>query len=70
MTEGKVFTVRMSLEIARRVEFIARTDCVSVNEVFRAALESYIEGKKSDEGFMERARAVVAEDARIVEELV
>jgi predicted transcriptional regulator len=70
MTEGKVFTVRMSLEVARRAEFIARTDSVSVNEVFRAALESYIESKRRDEGFMARARAVVAEDARIVEELV
>jgi predicted transcriptional regulator len=70
MAEGKVFTVRLSLDVARRAEFIARTDSVSVNEVFRAALESYIEGKKCDEGFMERARAVVAEDARIVEELV
>jgi hypothetical protein len=70
MAESKVFTVRLSLDNARMVEFIARTDRVSVNEAFRAALEDYFEGKRSDEAFLERAQAVVAEDARTVEELV
>jgi predicted transcriptional regulator len=70
MTECKTFTVRMPLDTARRAEFIARTDSISVNEVFRRALESYIEAKRGDDEFMERARSILAEDARIVQGLV
>jgi predicted transcriptional regulator len=69
MAQYKTFTVRLSADNARRAEFLARVDGVAVNEVFRLALESYVEVKKDDEAFMERAQAILAADARIMEEM-
>jgi hypothetical protein len=70
MTEAKVatkvITVRIGLEDARRAEIVARTDGVSVNEVFRRALLSYFEAKRADADFVERAQAMIARDAEIV----
>jgi predicted transcriptional regulator len=62
----KVITVRLDPEDARRAEIVARTDEVSVNEVFRRALLSYFELKRTDADFVERATAMVARDAEIV----
>jgi hypothetical protein len=62
----KVITVRLDPEDARRAELVARTDEVSVNEVFRRALLSYFELKRADADFVERATAMVARDAEIV----
>jgi hypothetical protein len=69
MTDAKVFTVRLSQQSAHRAEFIARADRVSVNEVFRAALDTYLEVRKGDPAFLARAHELVAEDARLVEEM-
>jgi predicted transcriptional regulator len=65
----KVITVRVDPEEAHRAEIVARTDGVSVNEVFRQALLHYFELKGSDAEFVERARAMVARDAEIVGDL-
>jgi hypothetical protein len=62
----KVITVRIDPEDARRAEIVARTDGVSVNEVFRRALLHYFEFKRQDTEFMERATAMVARDVEIV----
>lgn len=64
--QAKVITVRADPEDARRAELVARVDGVSVNEVFRQALLHYFELKRSDEGFVERAKAMLARDAEIV----
>jgi hypothetical protein len=62
----KVMTVRLDPEEARLAEIVARTDEVSVNEVFRRALLNYFELKRADAAFVERATAMIARDAEIV----
>jgi predicted transcriptional regulator len=62
----KVITVRLAPEDAHRAEMVARVDEISVNEVFRQALEHYLALKQADAGFMARAKAMVARDAEIV----
>ena len=62
----KVVTVRIDPEDARRAEVVARTEGISVNEVFRRALLSYFDLKRADADFVERARAMIARDAEIV----
>ena len=64
-----MFTVRLDPKEARRVEFVARVDEVSVNDVFRQALAVYIEHKKADAEFMERVAATLAADADIARQL-
>lgn len=51
------------------MEFVARVDNVSVNDVFRQALGAYIEHKKADPGFMDRVAATLAADADIASQL-
>lgn len=62
----KVITVRVDPDDARRADLAARTDGISVNEVFRRALLHYFDLKRSDPDFMARARAMIAGDAEIV----
>jgi predicted transcriptional regulator len=69
MTECRVFTVRLDPDDARRVEFIARVDEVSVNDVFRQALGVFVEHKRADAGFMQRVAATLAADAETASEL-
>lgn len=64
--QPKVITVRVDPEDAHRAELVARTEGVSVNEVFRQALLQYFECKRSDKDFVERARTMLARDAEIV----
>jgi predicted transcriptional regulator len=64
--QPKVVTVRIDPEEAHRAEIVARTDQVSVNEVFRQALLHYFELKRADADFVERAKAMIARDAEIV----
>jgi hypothetical protein len=66
MSAPKVITVRVTPDEARRAEIVARTDGVSVNEVFRCALDRYFELKRADAEFVARAREMVARDAAIV----
>ena len=69
MAECKVITLRVSLEEARKADLVARTEGVSVNEVFRCALAHYLDVKREDPDFVARAQAMVARDAEIVGEL-
>jgi predicted transcriptional regulator len=62
----KIITVRLDPEDARRAEIVARTDEVSVNEIFRRALLDYFDLKWSDADFLERATSLIARDAEIV----
>jgi hypothetical protein len=62
----KVVTVRLDPDDARRAEVVARTEGISVNEVFRRALLTYFELKRADADFVERAQAMIARDAEIV----
>ena len=66
MPPVKVITLRIPPEDAQRAEIVARADEISVNEVFRRALLHYIEFKRADDDFVERARAMIARDAEIV----
>jgi hypothetical protein len=67
MADMKVLTVRMCPDDAHLAEMVARTEGVSVNEVFRLALTHYFELKRTDPEFMARAKAMMARDAEIVE---
>jgi hypothetical protein len=67
--KAKVITLRVDPEEACRAEIVARTDGVSVNEVFRQALLHYVELKGADADFVERAKAMIARDAEIVGDL-
>jgi hypothetical protein len=67
MSDMKVLTVRMCPDDAHRAEMVARTEGVSVNEVFRLALTHYFELKRTDPDFVARAKAMVARDADLVD---
>ena len=69
MPDCKVFTVRLDAENARRVEFIARVEGLAVNDVFRHAVQGYVDAKRGDPGFMERVATILAEDAAIADQL-
>lgn len=67
MSDMKVLTVRMGPDDAHRAEMVARTEGVSVNEVFRQALAHYFALKRSDPDFVARAKAMVTRDAELVD---
>ena len=69
MPDCKVFTVRLDADNARRVEFIARIEGVAVNDVFRFAVQGYLDAKRGDPEFMERVSTTLAEDAAIADQL-
>ncbi len=69
MAAIKVLTVRLPQEEAQRAELVARADGISVNDVFRSALQHYFDLKRADADFMQRARAMLARDSDIVEGL-
>ena len=69
MQSVKACTVRLDPEEARAAEIVARTEEISVNEVFRRALQHYFELKRADAAFVKRAKALLAQDAEIVGKL-
>lgn len=66
----KVVTVRLPQDDAGRAEFVARVEGISVNEVFRRALEGYLNTLRADADFVARARAQLARDSEIAGQLV
>lgn len=66
----KVVTVRLPHDDADRAEFIARVEGISVNEVFRRALEAYVDTLRTDHDFIARAKAQLARDNEIAGQLV
>ena len=70
MTATKVYTVRIPQDEAQQIEFVARVEGLSVNDVFRTALERYFEEIKRDDGFVGRAKAQLANDRKVAKRLV
>jgi hypothetical protein len=66
----KVITVRLPQDDAGRAEFVARVEGISVNEVFRRALESYLSTLRADPEFVTQAKALLARDNEIAGQLV
>jgi hypothetical protein len=66
----KVITVRLPHDDAGRAEFVARVEGISVNEVFRRALEEYLGTLRADSDFVTRAKALLARDNEIAGQLV
>jgi hypothetical protein len=66
----KVLTVRLPPDDAARAEFVARVEGISVNDVFRRALDGYVETLRSQEDFVDRARARIAHENEIASQLV
>jgi hypothetical protein len=66
----KVITVRLPQIDAERAELVARVAGVSVNDVFRRALDCYFATLRLDEDFVSRAQARLARESEIVSELV
>lgn len=64
-----MFTIRVPHEDARRVELVARVQGISVNDLFRQALEGYFAVLKEDKEFVSRAKAQLARDSDIVDSL-
>jgi hypothetical protein len=69
VVDCKVFTVRLDATEARRVEFVARVEGMAVNDVFRQAIEVYMDARRRDTDFMARVAAILAADAEIAEQL-
>lgn len=69
MAECKVFTIRVPQHDARRVELVARVQGISINDLFRRALEGYLAVLKEDTEFVSRAKAELARDRDIVDNL-
>jgi hypothetical protein len=66
VADCKVFTIRVPQDDARRVELVARVQGISVNDLFRQALDRYIAILKEDDDFVSRAKAQLAQDRDIV----
>jgi hypothetical protein len=66
----KVITVRLPHDDAGRAEFVARVEGISVNEVFRRALDGYLGTLRADPDFVTRAKAQLARDNKIAGQLV
>ena len=61
--------MRLDATEARRVEFVARVEGMAVNDVFRQAIEVYMDARRRDTDFMARVAAILAADAEIAEQL-
>ncbi|MCW2541519.1 MAG: hypothetical protein JWN95_3244 [Frankiales bacterium] len=70
MAASKVITVRLDSDLARRVEFVARVEDISVNDFFKRAVDSYLATLKADENFGARAKALLAQDKDTAKQLV
>jgi len=66
----KVVTVRLPHDDAGRADFVARVEGISVNDVFRRALEDYLTALRADQEFVARAKAMVARENEIAGQLV
>ncbi len=66
----KVVTLRLPHEDAERAEFVARVEEISVNDVFRRAFEQYVASLSADPDFVVRAKALIARQNEIANQLV
>lgn len=63
----RTLTVRMPEPEARRAELVARAEAISLNELIRRALTAYIDNRCTDEKFLAHARALVEQDAALID---
>lgn len=70
MTAAKVYTIRVPESDAQQIEFVARVEGLSINDLFRTAVDQYFEVLKADDGFVGRAKAQLAHDRKIAKRLV
>lgn len=66
----KVVTLRLPQDEAGRIEFLARVEGISMNDIVRRALDHYATALKADDEFVGRARALLARDNEIANQLV
>lgn len=66
----KVVTVRLPYADAERAEFVARVANISVNDVFRRALDEYFDCLRKDTDFTTRAKAQLARESEIASQFV
>lgn len=65
----KASTVRLPEELAESAEAVARVRGVSMNTLIVDALAAEVETARSDTEFMDRLRALVDRDRRILDRL-
>ena len=66
---GKTMSIRIPDQTARRLAAVSRAEGRSVNQIVIDAVESAIGRRQGDAAFQERLRAMIAEDAEILEAL-
>ena len=64
---NRTLTIRLPAGEARAAELAARVDGVSVNELTRRALASYVAQRCRDEQFQATARAQLEQDVALIE---
>ena len=63
----RTLTVRLPASEARRAELVARAESISVNELTRRALTAYSDNRCANEEFLAHARALVEQDAALID---
>jgi hypothetical protein len=62
-------TVRLGQEQAETLRKVAEIDKVPINQAIREAIDTHIDGRRSDPHFRERLDAILEHDRRILERL-
>lgn len=65
----KPMTLRLSDDMSRDLEIVARVRGTSVANAIRIAVARYLAGLSEDEEFQARIRAAVEEEQRVLERL-
>ncbi len=63
----RTLTIRLPASEARRAELVARAESISVNELTRRALTAYSDNRCANEEFLAHARALVEQDAALID---
>lgn len=63
----RTLTTRLPASEARRAELVARAESISVNELTRRALTAYSDNRCANEEFLAHARALVEQDAALID---
>jgi hypothetical protein len=66
---GKAISVRISEEMGRELDVLARIEGVSISEAIRVAVHRYIATCGSNQAFKERLRRRLEEDREFLERL-
>ncbi len=63
----RTLTIRLPASEARRAVLVARAESISVNELTRRALTAYSDNRCANEEFLAHARALVEQDAALID---